>query len=150
MVVISMNSAYHPHLFKRLAEGFKGRIHKTTGWYIGACFVTVLGMFVAIPIIFRFFIGNDFQDAKPYAYILCGGYFMWGIYNAFLGYLIYLEKNRQILYISLFGMMISLSLNVFMVKYYGAQGAAVTSVITYSIMALACYLYVRKYFILKL
>jgi O-antigen/teichoic acid export membrane protein len=149
VVVVSMSSAYQPYLFKKLAEGFKGKIHKTTIWYIGACFITVIGMYIAIPLIFRFFIGSRFQDAKPYAYILCTGYFMWGIYNAFQAYLIYLEKNKQILLISLLGMITSLSLNIFMVSRYGAQGAAIASVITFSVMAVVCFLLVRKYFILK-
>jgi O-antigen/teichoic acid export membrane protein len=149
VVVISMNSAYQPHLFKKLSEGFKGKIHKTTIWYIGACLVTVLGMFIAIPLVFRFFIGSRFQDAKPYAYILCSGYFMWGIYNAFQAYLIYLEKNRHIFLVSLLGMITSLSINIFMVPRYGAQGAAIASVITYTIMAIAAFLLVRKLFILK-
>jgi O-antigen/teichoic acid export membrane protein len=149
LVVISMNSAYQPHLFKKLSEGFKRKIHKTTIWYIGACAVTVVGMFIAIPLLFRFFIGSGFQDAKPYAYILCSGYFMWSIYNAFQAYLIYLEKNRQILLISLLGMLTSLTLNFLMVPRYGAEGAAFASIITYSVMAITCFLLVRKYFILK-
>jgi O-antigen/teichoic acid export membrane protein len=147
LVIISMNSAYLPHLFKRLSEGFKGKIHKTTGWYIGACAATLAAMFVAIPLLFRFFIGSLFQDAQPYAYMLCTGYFMWGIYNAFLGYLIYLEKNRLILFISLLGMLCSLSLNVVMVPKFGARGAAITSIVTYSVMAIVCFFLVRKYFI---
>lgn len=149
VVVISMSSAYQPHLFKRLSEGFKGKIHKTTLLYIGACLLTVLGMYVAIPLIFRFFIGTKFQEAKLYAYILCSGYFMWGIYNAFLTYLIYLEKSRQILFISVLGMITSLSLNMIMVPRYGAYGAAIVSVVTYSIMAIACFLLVRKYFLIS-
>jgi O-antigen/teichoic acid export membrane protein len=149
LVIISMNSAYLPHLFKKLSEGLKGKIHKTTVWYMGACAVTVAGMFLAIPLLFHFFIGSDFQDAKPYAYLLCTGYFMWGIYNAFLGYLIYLEKNRQILFISVFGMAASLSLNIVLVPRLGAHGAAIASIITYSAMAIACFLLVRKYFIMK-
>jgi O-antigen/teichoic acid export membrane protein len=149
LVVISMNSAYHPHLFKKLSEGFKGKIHKSTTWYIGACAVTVTGMFIAIPILFRFFIGPDFQDAKPYAYMLCSGYFMWAIFNAFQAYLIYLEKGRTILYISLFGMIASLSLNFVLVPKYGAEGAAIANIITYSVMAITCFLFVRKFFIVK-
>jgi O-antigen/teichoic acid export membrane protein len=149
LVIISMNNAYLPHLFKRLSEGFKGKIHKTTIWYIGACAITVAGMYTAIPLLFHFFIGNHYQDAKPYAYLLCTGYFMWGIYNAFLGYLIYLEKNRQILFISLFGMVTSLSLNILLVQRFGAHGAAIASILTYSVMAITCYLLVRKYFIIK-
>lgn len=149
LVIMSLNNAYHPYLFKKLAEGHQLVIHKSTGWYIAACAIVAAGLFIAFPLIFKFFIGIKFQNAISYTYILTGGYFMWGIYNAFLGYLIYLTKNRQILYISVAGMCLSLSLNAFMVPSYGAKGAAITSVITYSAMALICYLYVRKYFLLQ-
>jgi O-antigen/teichoic acid export membrane protein len=149
MIVISFNSAYLPYLFKKLSEGFKGKIHKTTYWYIFACTFTVLGLFITIPLLFHFFIGTRFQNAKPYAYMLSTGYLMWGVYNAFLGYLVYLEKNRQILLISLFGMITSLCLNIFLVPVFGAEGAAVTSIATYTIMAIICFLYFRKYFILE-
>jgi len=149
LVTISLNSAYQPHLFKKLSEGFKGGIHKTTVWFIAACAITVACMYAFIPVIFHFFIGSNYQEAKPYAYILCAGYFMWGIYNAFQAYLIYLEKNRQILWVSLLGMTTSLILNAVMVINYGADGAAIASVVTYSIMAIVCYLMVRKYFIVN-
>jgi O-antigen/teichoic acid export membrane protein len=149
LVIISLDSAYKPHLFKKLSEGFHGKIHKSTIWFIGGCAVATIGMFIAIPLLFHFFIGSSFQEAKPYAYMLCSGYFMWGIFSALQAYLIYLEKNRQILLISIFGMMASLSLNFFMVPRYGAVGAAVASIITYSVMALTCFLLVRKYFIAK-
>lgn len=149
LVVVSLNNAYHPYLFKRLSEGHHSVIHKSTFWYIGACAVIVGGMFIALPLLFRFFIGAKFHDAMPYAYILTGGYFMWGIYNAFFGYLIYINKSRQMLYTSVAGMCISLTLNFFMVPAYGAKGAAYTSIITYSVMALICYLYVRKYFLVN-
>jgi len=106
-------------------------------------------MYAFIPVIFHFFIGSNYQEAKPYAYILCAGYFMWGVYNAFQAYLIYLEKNRQILWVSLLGMTTSLLLNAVMVINYGANGAAIASVATYSMMAIVCYLLVRKYFLLR-
>jgi O-antigen/teichoic acid export membrane protein len=149
VVIISMNSAYQPHLFKKISEGFSGKIHKTTFWYLGANLVTLIGMFIAIPVVFSLFIGKDFQGAKPYAYVLCTAYFMWGIYNAFQAYLIYLEKSRYIFFVSLIGMIASLSLNIYMVPRYGAGGAAIASIITYTIMAIVCFLLVRKYFILK-
>jgi O-antigen/teichoic acid export membrane protein len=149
LVVLSMNSAYQPHLFKKFSEGLKNKIHKTTFLYIGACAITVAALFIGIPFLFRFFIDPKYAGAKRYAYMLCGGYFMWGLYNAFQAYLIYLQKNRQIMLIAIFGMALSLSLNFFMVPRYGAQGAAISSVITYSVMTITCFLLVRKYYILK-
>lgn len=149
LVVLSMNSAYQPHLFKKLSEGLKNKIHRTTLWYIGACAITVAAIFFGIPLLFRFFINSEYAGAKKYGYMLCAGYFMWGIYNAFQAYLIYLQKNRQIIIIAILGMLSSLSLNFYMVPRYGAQGAAVSSIVTYSIMAIACFLLVRKFYILK-
>lgn len=147
IVILSFNSAYHPHLFKKLADGFTGRIHKSTLLYIAATGLAVVGIFVSIPLLFKYFIGIRFHDAQFYAYILTGGYFLWGVYNAFVGYLLYLTKNRQIFYISVAGMVVSLSLNSLLVPLYGALGAAVTSVVTYFSMACFCFLYVRKYFL---
>ena len=149
LVVISMNSAYQPFLFKKLSEGLKKKIHKTTFWYIAACAVSVAVLYLAIPILFHFFIGKSYQGAKEYAYILLAGYFMWGIYNGFQAYLIYLEKSKQIFYISILGMLASLGLNRLMVPRFGAHGAAISSVITYSIMSIVCFLMVRKFYILK-
>jgi len=149
MVIISLNSAYYPHIFKTLAGGLKNKFDRTTGWYIGGLAITIGAIFIAIPLLFRFFIGGKFQDAQPYAYLLSAGYFMWGVYNALLGYLLYLSKNRQIFIISLVGMVASLSLNALMVPVYGATGAAITSIVIYSLMAGMCFMYVRKYFLLQ-
>ncbi len=147
LVVISLNSAYQPYLFKKMSEGFKGKVHKSTWWYISGCAATTVVLFIAIPILFKIFIGASYQAAKPYAYILCGGYFMWGIYNAFQTYLIYLSKSRVILLISAIGMVTSLVLNFILVPRMGAQGAAITSVIVYTLMAIVCFLFVNKHFI---
>jgi O-antigen/teichoic acid export membrane protein len=54
--------------------------------------------------------------------------------------LIYLEKSKQIFYISILGMLASLGLNRLMVPRFGAHGAAISSVITYSIMSIVCFL----------
>lgn len=149
LVILSLNSAYHPYLFKKLSDGKTKGFHRSTWLYIAVCAIVVLGLFIALPVLFRYFIGDKFQDALPYTYILTGGYFMWGIYNAFYGYLIFMSKNRQILYTAIAGMCFSLLLNSSLVPSYGATGAAVTSILTYSVMALISFLYVRKYFILK-
>jgi O-antigen/teichoic acid export membrane protein len=149
LVVLSMNYAYQPHLFNKLSEGLKHKFHKTTGWFILACAATALLIIIGIPILFHYFIGPKYLGAKKYAYMLCAGCFMWGVYNAFQVYLIYIHKKGLILAIAILGMILSLTLNFFLVPRYGAEGAAISSIITYSIMAITCFLLVRKYYILK-
>ena len=149
LVILSMNYAYQPYLFKKLSDGLKNRLHKTTGWYILACAATAGLLFIGIPILFRFFLGAEYAGAEKYAFLLCGGCFMWGVYNAFQVYLIYMHKKGLILVIAILGMILSLLLNYFLVKKYGTEGAAYSSIITYSVMAIACFLFVRKFFILQ-
>lgn len=147
LVILTMSYAYQPHLFKKLSEGLKNKLHKTTIWFILACAVTVGLLFIAIPFIFHFIFNHKFLGSQKYAFMLCGGCFMWGVYNAFQPYLIYIHKRGLILYMAIFGSLLSLSLNFYMVPKYGTEGAAISSIITYSVMAITCFLLVRKYYI---
>jgi O-antigen/teichoic acid export membrane protein len=58
-----------------------------------------------------------------------------------------LHKSRLILFISCIGMLTSLILNFILVPQMGAKGAAITCIITYSVMAATCYFFVYKYVI---
>jgi O-antigen/teichoic acid export membrane protein len=146
LVILSMNSAYQPYIYKNIANGHKEKAKKTTWMYIGAAGLLVGVLFLIIPLIFQFFIGHQFEGAQIFSYYLSGGYFMWGVYNAFLPYLLFHGKNRLIFYLSLAGMIISITLNFLLVPYYGAFGAAITSLITYTCMAGLCMVYSWKYY----
>jgi len=146
LVILSMNSAYQPYVFQNLASGHRERARKGTGMFILAAALLVGCLFLAIPILFQFFIGHQFRGAQVFAYYLCGGNFMWAIYNAFLAYLLFHGKNRLILYLSLSGMIVSVILNFILVPHYGAYGAAMTNIITYSLLALLSVTYSWKYF----
>jgi O-antigen/teichoic acid export membrane protein len=147
LVILSMNSAYQPYVFQNLANNHKEKAKKSTWLYIAGAAALVGLVFLGIPILFRFFIGHQYEGAQIYAYYLCGGYFMWGVYNAFLAYLLFHGRNRLITYLSLGGMMVSVVMNFILVPKYGAYGAAITSIVTYSFMALLSVIYSRRYFL---
>ncbi len=138
LVILSATSVYQPFIFQNLADGNKDKAKKGTGMYILATALVVGLLFLVMPVLFHYFIGDQFKSARIFAYYLSGGYFMWAVYNAFLAYLLFHEKNRLVLYLSLAGMIISVLLNFWMVPQYGALGAAITSIITYTCMALLC------------
>ena len=146
LVLLSMNGAYQPYIFQNLAGKGIEKARKATWMYIGGAGLLVGVLFLTIPLIFHLFIGEQFKGARVFAYYLCGGYFMWGIYNAFLAYLLYHGKNRLILYLSLAAMLVSILLNFFLVPRYGAYGAAITSIVTYTILAVLSIVYSRRYF----
>ena len=145
-VILSVNSAYQPYIFQNLATGNKRHVKKGTLLYILATGVAVAGLFLISPFFFRFFIGKSFGDAQVFVYYMSGGYFMWGVYNAFLAYLLFHGKNRLILYFSLIGMAVSVLLNFYLVPQYGAYGAAITGILTYTVMAAICMIFSWKYF----
>lgn len=149
LVILTMSYAYQPHLFKKLSEGLKHKLHKTTVWFILVCAAAVGLIFIAIPIVFNYFFSHKYLASQKYAYMLCGGCFMWGIYNAFQPYLIYIHKKGLIMYMAILGSLLSISLNFILVPKYGTEGAAISSITTYSIMAITCFLLVRKYYLLK-
>jgi len=146
IVILSMNSAYQPYIFENLANGNKARAKKATGLYVLAIAAIIVGLFIGMPLLFRYFIGEKFKDGRIFAYYLSGAYFMWAIYNAFLVYLLFHGKNRRVLYLSLAGMLISITLNFVLVPLQGAYGAAITSIVTYTIMAALGIIYSWKYF----
>ena len=145
LVILSMNAAYQPYVFQNLANKHTERVKRVTWLYIGGAALLIVCLFLAMPLLFHFFIGHEFSDARVFAYYLSGAYFMWAIYNAFLAYLLFHGKNRLILYLSLAGMIVSVLLNFYMVPHYGAYGAALTSIITYTLMALLSVICSWKY-----
>jgi O-antigen/teichoic acid export membrane protein len=146
LVILSMNSAYQPYLFQSLAAGNKGSTKKATGLYILAAAIIVAGIFLTTPFLFHLFINKRFHGGMIFTYYLSAGYFMWAVYNAFMAYLVFYAKNRLILYISVAGMLLSILLNFYMVPRYGAYGAAVTGIITYTFMAIVSLKFSWKYF----
>jgi O-antigen/teichoic acid export membrane protein len=146
LVILSMNSAYQPYLFANIASGNKAKFKRATGLYILAATCIVGALFLGIPLLFSWFISARFSGAQQFAYYLSGGYFMWAVYNAFLGYLLFHAKNRLVLYISFCGMLFSVLCNFYMVPHFGALGAAITSILTYTFLAVTCLAFAWKYF----
>jgi O-antigen/teichoic acid export membrane protein len=146
LVIASMNSAYHPYLFQNIANNNKQKVRKVTSLYLLGAVGIVGGLFLGMPFLFHWFINDRFRGAQTFAYYLTGGYFMWAIYNAFLGYLLFHGKNRLILYISLSGMLVSITSNFLIVPHYGAMGAAITSILTYTFMAVLSVIFSWRYF----
>lgn len=153
LVILTLNNTFYPDLYKRLSTekiDYRG-VRKVTFFFIGLAFVATLGVIVLTPIIFKYFVGAAFQPGQKYAILLSIGFFFWAIYNAFLPFLLNLKRNRIIMMISIFGMGVSIILNLILVRYLGAIGATYTSILVYLLMALMImYAVHRKYDLVKI
>jgi O-antigen/teichoic acid export membrane protein len=151
LIILTLNNTFYPFFYKQLSQpviDYK-LVRKATLAFIGiSAFVTV-SVILAVPFIFKYFIGAHFQAGKVYAINLAIGMFLWSVYNVFVVYLLNLKKNKLIMIISIIGMVFSLSLNYFNVKHFGALGATYTSMIVYFLMAAMAIYFVHREYDLK-
>ena len=147
----SLNSTFYPFFYKRLAKDkpdYAG-LRKGVLAFGGIASVTMLSLIVATPFIFKYFVGSHFRSGQKYAIYLVIGFFFWAVYNMLLPFLLHNKKNKQIMAISVMGMFVSIGLNFYNVKHFGALGATYTSIIVFATMSLLALLAVHRIYNLK-
>ncbi len=136
IVILSVTSAYNPAIFKWLSEKKFQKAFKLVKLYLFAIAAFILLFIIGLPIVYKFFISVEFSKGKYYSTYLIVAYGFWAIYSAFLPYFLFYNEGKKVLLISIFGMVLSLSLNAILVPRIGATGALYTSVAVYFTMAI--------------
>ena len=151
LVILTLINTFHPLLFRKLSEQDVNysAIKKICYSYLGISIVICLLLIIVTPLIFDIFIGPDFQAGQVYAFNLIIGSFFWALYNLFLSFLLNHKRNKLIMVISIFAMALSLALNFFLVKNFGALGATYTNILVYFSMAVFALFFVHKSYRLK-
>jgi O-antigen/teichoic acid export membrane protein len=151
MGTLTLSNVFYPTIYKSLAqtEVDYAKLRKIILVYIGIASFIALSVILATPLFFKYFIGPRFNPGKQYAIFLTIGLFFWAVYNVFIAFLLSLRKNNLIMSISIFGMIVSLSINLFFVRWFGALGATYTSMIVHFIMAVTTIYFVNKYYSLS-
>lgn len=148
--ILALISAFHPFIFKNLSgEPNYRNVKRATLVFIAISFCVTLILILFLPLLFKIFIGKEFQAGQIYARYLSIGYFFWSIYAVFLSYLLFLKKNRTIMSISIVGMTVSIILNFFNVKYFGALGATYTCIGVNFLMAALMIFFVHRNYNLR-
>ncbi len=143
--IIALINVFHPYIFKNLAGVPNYRnVKRATLAFIGISFLVTFMLILFLPLLFKIFIGKEFQSGQVYARYLSIAYFFWSVYAVFLSYLLFLKKNKTIMGISIVGMTASIILNYFNVKHFGALGATYTSMGVNFLMAVLIIFFVHK------
>ncbi len=104
-----------------------------------------VGLILVTPFIFHILIGVEFAQAEEYIPLLIIG----GLLNALVAQysVIYIAKKltKQVLVTSIVAAAISVLLNVVLIQYIGALGAAISLVITFLVMAIWRHYDIKKY-----
>jgi O-antigen/teichoic acid export membrane protein len=151
LFIITLNNTFYPSFFSELSLeqiNYK-KLKKFLLLFVGLSAIATLFVVMITPTLFRYFIGPNFQPGKMYAVNLTLALFFWAIYNAFIVFLLNLKKNKLIMGISIFGVLLSLAANFFNVRYFGPIGATYTSLLVYFAMAGITVYYVHRFYNLR-
>jgi O-antigen/teichoic acid export membrane protein len=151
LICHSLNSTFYPYFYKRLAKDkpdYAG-LRKGILAFGGIATITMLGLIAVTPLVFKYFVGNAFKPGQKYAIYLVIAFFFWAIYNMLLPFLLNKKKSKLIMSISIVGMVLSIGLNFYNVRHFGALGATYTSIIVFATMCLLTLYSVHKIYNLK-
>jgi O-antigen/teichoic acid export membrane protein len=148
---LTLSNVFYPPIYRSLSldKIDYNKLKKIIFAYIGSAGFITVSVIMATPLFFKYFIGPRFYAGKQYVIYLTIGLFFWAIYNVFLAFLLNTKKNSLIMSISIFGMIISLVMNLFFVRWFGALGATYTSIVVYFLMAVAAIYFVDKFYSLS-
>jgi O-antigen/teichoic acid export membrane protein len=146
LLILTLNNTFYPILFKKLALPNVDRkeIRRVCYSFVGISLGLTVAVIIAIPLIFKLAIGPEFQSGQKYAVNLTIANFFWSIYSLFLGFMLSYKKNRLIMSIAIFGMILSLGFNFINVRYFGALGATYTAMIVYLVMGLTAFYFSNR------
>jgi O-antigen/teichoic acid export membrane protein len=138
-------SALQAVLFPRLSgtTDFHLRIRETTQVMRVTLAFSILGAIVAgivAPFVINLFFGRQYSSSASPFYLLLPGIVIFVISKVLCGYLAAIGKPQLNFWISFAGLFGTVSLDLFLVPYWGMNGAALASTISYSVSSV-CALY---------
>lgn len=145
--LLSMNSFFFPYIMraiKQWEDKKEGKTGRAIGIYFLVSLIAIMGVLIATPFVFKWFIGKNFQAGQQYAILLTLAYIPWAVYQALLPVLLYFQQNKFIMITSIVAMCVSLFSNFLLVPRIGATGAAITLLIVNVVLMLIVFMRIKK------
>ncbi len=139
LLINSFNMAWTPYFMKNMTNDrfrFSITVNKLFKYYTIILIVCGIFLFLAIPYIYRFYVGMDYLvDSSIYAALLAA-YFFNGLYRFKVSHLFFREKTISVAKLSMVTAMINLILNYICIKIWGIFGAAFSTLVSYFLLYL--------------
>ncbi len=132
----SFNLAWNPWLFeklKQITEQLKRQIIRFTYLYMIGLLVITLVYVACSPLLFSWFIDEQYNDSQQFVFWIAMGFAFNGMYKMAVNYLFFALKTKWIGFITILTASINLVLNYFFITWYGAIGAAKATMVSYLI-----------------
>lgn len=145
IVVLAFSNFFSPFLYERLGKNTdqgKKEVVKMSLVFIVALLMGVFLLTLATPLIFDLMIDIRYAGGSIYVLWVGLGYFFWGVYIIFSGYIFYSKKTKVLGWLAFVNVMVNLALNYFLISWIGPLGAAIATCISYFLVAILILLYV--------
>jgi O-antigen/teichoic acid export membrane protein len=129
----SVNQAWTPFFFELLKNNKKQKAFKII-IYFHLIFIVIFMFFLFTKDLFYLiFINEKFYSSKEYFFPILIGFLFQSLYLLITNYFFYYEKTKVIGLITIFGAVINIVLNYFLIIKFGVSGVAYATAITWFI-----------------
>lgn len=140
-------NAWSPWFYKNLSHPTnekKRKIVKYSYIYIIGVFILAILISLIAELIMPYFVDEKFYKAKGFILWIALGYAVHGVYQIFFPYLVHISKTSFLAFSTVTAALVNLVLNYFFINYFGAIGAAYSTIISFLLSAIMVFLYQRK------
>jgi O-antigen/teichoic acid export membrane protein len=145
--ISAFSNFFNPYIFERLSDlnqQKKVEIVKSSYVFISVIFICFFLVVILSPFFFELFIDSKFKHGLVYVPWVALSYVFWGIYLVFSAIIFYKEKTKFLGLLSLFNIVLNCLLNVILINYFGAIGAAYATAISFLVVMIFTVLYSNK------
>ncbi len=132
-------SFLQPYLFERLA----GLSRRMEVQIVRVSYIIILGLLAillfltfAAPLFFKHLINVKYQEGIRYVFWVGLGYFFWGVYVVFAGYIYFFKKTKILGFLAIVNVVLNIALNYLLISKFGAIGAAYATCISFFVVML--------------
>ena len=153
MVVVLFTDAFlkawSPWFYKVLSNANctkKIKIVKYSYLYIMAIFIIAFSISIFAKFIIPYVVDVRYSGAEIYVFWIAIGYAVHGVYKIFFPYLVHINKTSFLALSTVIAAVLNLIFNYFLIKEYGAIGAAYATILSFIISASLVFWYQNKHF----
>ncbi|WP_027065468.1 lipopolysaccharide biosynthesis protein [Maribacter sp. Hel_I_7] len=137
LLITSFSMAWTPYFMKNMAidkKGFMIIFNKTFKYYSLSILIFGIIIYFIMPLIYKFYVGEDYKVENTIYLALLSGYFFQGLYRFKVNQLFFEEKTGWIASLSFISALINIILNFYLIPKWGLFGAAFATLVSYIVL----------------